>query len=126
MKKDLNNLENIMETNVANCVILSGHAGSDPIIRSFGSQKLARVNLAVNEYHTNGQGETSKKTNWFNITFWNAQAELAEQEIKKGSKITVKGRLQTGFYETKDGSKRYTTDIIVNELNIIHSNKIID
>ncbi|RZL19015.1 MAG: single-stranded DNA-binding protein [Pedobacter sp.] len=51
-----------------------------------------------------------------NLTFWNAKAELALAQIKKGTKITVEGRLQTGSYEAKDGSKRFTTDIVVSDL----------
>lgn len=49
------------------------------------------------------------------LTFWNADAELALAQIKKGTKITAEGRLQTGSYEAKGGSKRFTTGIVVNE-----------
>lgn len=105
--------------NVVNKVVLSGFAGSDAEVKSIsGTQKLARVNLAVNEYYKNAAGEEVKKTQWFSLTFWNAKADLAELKIKKGSRLTIEGRLQTGSYEAKDGTKRYTTDIVVDEVSI--------
>lgn len=105
--------------NVVNKVVLTGFAGSDVEVKVVaGNQKLARVNLAVNENYRNAVGEEVKKTQWFSLTFWNAKADLAEAQIKKGTHLTIEGRLQTGNYEAKDGTKRYTTDIVVNEVLI--------
>jgi len=102
-----------------NKVVLSGFAGADAEVKILsGNQKLARVNLAVNEYYKNFQGEEVKKTQWITLVFWNAKAELAEMQIKKGTRLTVEGKIQTGSYEAKDGTKRYTTEIVVNELAI--------
>ena len=90
--------------NVINKVTLTGFAGSDAEVKVLsGNQKLARVNLAVNEYYKNAAGEE----------------DLAEEQIKKGTRLTIEGKLQTGSYEAKDGSKRYTTDIVVNEVAVI-------
>ena len=106
--------------NVINKVTLTGFAGSDAEVKVLsGNQKLARVNLAVNEYYKNAAGEEVKKTQWFILTFWHAKADLAEERIKKGTRLTIEGKLQTGSYEAKDGSKRYTTDIVVNEVAVI-------
>lgn len=105
--------------NVVNKVVLTGFAGSDTEVKVLaGNQKLARVNLAVNEYYKNAAGEEVKKTQWFSLTFWNAKADLAAAQIKKGTRLTIEGKLQTGSYEAKDGSKRFTTDIVVNEMTI--------
>ncbi|RDC56334.1 single-stranded DNA-binding protein [Pedobacter chinensis] len=102
-----------------NKVVLSGCAGADAEFKTLpGNQKLAKVNLAVNEFYKNSAGEDVKKTHWFNLIFWNAKAELAVAQIKKGTRITVEGRLNTGSYEAKDGSKRFTTEIIVTDLVI--------
>ncbi|TCD11261.1 single-stranded DNA-binding protein [Pedobacter frigidisoli] len=104
---------------VINKVVLSGFAGADAELRILsGNQKLARVNLAVNESYKNASGEEVKKTQWFTLTFWNAKADLAAAQIKKGTRFTIEGRLQTGSYEAKDGTKRFTTDIVVSELAI--------
>ncbi|MCX3263538.1 single-stranded DNA-binding protein [Pedobacter agri] len=105
-----------MESTI-NKVVLTGFAGADAELKNLsGNQKLARVNLAVNEYFKSASGEEVKKTQWFTLTFWNAKAELALAQIKKGTQLTIEGRLQTGSYEAKDGSKRFTTDIVVSEL----------
>ncbi|RZK35371.1 MAG: single-stranded DNA-binding protein [Pedobacter sp.] len=102
-----------------NKVVLSGFAGADAEIKSLsGNLKLVRVNLAVNEFFKNASGEDVKKTQWFTLTFWNAKAELALAQIKKGTRLTIEGRLQTGSYEAKDGSKRFTTEIVVSEMVI--------
>ena len=105
--------------NVSNKVVLSGFAGSDTELKTVGNnQKLARVNLAVNEYYKNYAGEEVKNTQWFTLTFWGAKAELAAEQIKKGTRFIIEGKLQNNSYEAKDGSKRYTTEIVVNELMV--------
>lgn len=111
--------------NVVNKVVLTGFAGSDAEVKVLSAnQKVARVNLAVNEFYKNAAGEEVKKTQWFSLTFWNAKADLAEEQIKKGTRLTIEGKLQTGSYEAKDGTKRYTTDIVVNEIAIVALNSV--
>ncbi|MGM9477409.1 single-stranded DNA-binding protein [Pedobacter sp. GSP4] len=102
--------------NVINKVVLSGFAGTDVDVKSFGNQKLAKVNLAVHESYRNSVGEDIKKTNWFTLIFWNAKADIAESQVKKGAKLSIEGRLQSGSYEAKSGGKRSFTEIVVNEL----------
>ena len=105
--------------NAVNKVVLSGYAGADAEVRLLNNnQKVARVNLAINENIRTKSGEEIKKTQWFMLVFWNEQASKAEQEIKKGSFLNIEGRLQTGSYETKEGIKRYTTDIIVQQMEV--------
>ncbi|RZL30742.1 MAG: single-stranded DNA-binding protein [Pedobacter sp.] len=105
--------------NVTNKVVLSGFAGADAEIKNLsGSQKLAKVRLAVNDYHKNASGEEVKNTQWFTLTFWNSKADFAEREIKKGTRLTIEGRLVNNFYEAKDGSKRYSIEIIVVEASV--------
>ncbi|MCZ4221943.1 single-stranded DNA-binding protein [Pedobacter rhodius] len=104
--------------NVTNKVVLSGYAGADAEVKNLsGTQKLAKVRLAVNDYYRNASGEEIKNTQWFNLTFWNAKADIAEQQIKKGTYLSIEGRLLNNFYEAKDGSKRYTTEIVVTEVS---------
>ena len=102
-----------------NKVVLSGFAGADAEVKNVsGSQRLARVNLAVNEYYKNASGVEMKRTNWFSLTFWNDKADLASAQIKKGTRLTTEGKLITGSYVAKDGTKKFTTDIVVNEVVI--------
>ena len=105
--------------NPSNKVQLTGFVGSDAEVKNLsGNQKLARVNLAVNEHFKSATGEDVKKTHWFSLTFWNSKADEAEAKIKKGVLLSIEGKLQSGSYEAKDGTKRYTTDIVVNEFSI--------
>ena len=102
-----------------NKVVLSGCAGADAEVRNIsGNQRLAKVNLAVNEYYKNASGEEVKRTNWFMLTFWNDKADFASAQIKKGTRLTVEGKLLSGSYVAKDGSKKFTTDIVVSEVAI--------
>lgn len=111
---------------VMNKVVLSGYAGADAVVKSFSdNQKLARVNIAVNEHITTKKGEDIKKTHWFSLTFWNAQADLAEKEIKKGSFVSVEGRLQTNSYE-KNGTQKYATNIVVSQMSVTPAETAVD
>jgi len=102
-----------------NKVVLSGFAGADAEVKNIsGNQRLAKVNLAVNEYYKNASGEEVKRTNWFMLTFWNDKADFASAQIKKGTRLTVEGKLLSGSYVAKDGSKKFTTDIVVSEVAI--------
>ncbi|MBT2564876.1 single-stranded DNA-binding protein [Pedobacter sp. ISL-68] len=106
-----------------NKVVLSGFAGADAEIKTFGNQKLARVNLAINESYRNAAGEDIKKVQWFNLTFWNAKAEIAEAQVKKGTGLRVEGRLQANSYDSKDGKKRYGVDVVVSDVIIRENEK---
>lgn len=102
-----------------NKVVLSGFAGADVEVKTFGAnQKLAKVSLAVHDYYKNAFGEEVSKTQWINLTFWNAKADLAETQIRKGTQLTVEGKLLTGSYEAKDGTKRFSAEIVVDELTV--------
>lgn len=104
--------------NVSNKIVLSGFAGGDAEVKELaGNRKLVKINLAVNEFYKNALGEEVKNTQWFTLTFWNNQAEAASF-VKKGNQISIEGRLQNNSYEAKDGTKRYTTNIVVNQLEI--------
>ncbi|MDQ8051902.1 MAG: single-stranded DNA-binding protein [Pedobacter sp.] len=106
--------------NVNNKVFLSGFAGADPEVTTiYDNLRLARVNLAVIEHYRNALNEEVKKTQWFTITFWNAKADLVEAKIKKGSRLSIKGRLQTNHYEGKDGIKRYAVEIVANDIEYL-------
>ena len=109
--------ENLSNMNtLKNSVRLVGNLGTDPEVKVFdGSRKLARLSLATNESYKNDKGEKITETQWHHLTLWNAQAKLAEEYLKKGDEIAVEGRLANRNYIDKDGIKRYSTEIIVNE-----------
>ena len=106
--------------NLRNSVRLVGFAGSDLIVTRFeNDKKVARVSVAINEYFRTKTGEESKQTQWFNLVFWNAKADEAVNVIKKGAEIAVEGKLVSQIYTTKDGQKRYTTEIVVQNVQVI-------
>ncbi len=108
--------------NVINKVTLTGNAGTEVQLKNFTEkQKLARVSLAVNEYYKNIKGEPVKRTNWFQLVFWNEYADQALEMIKKGTRLTVEGRLQSLSYQTKKGLKRQVTEIVVQAMQAINN-----
>lgn len=103
-----------------NKVQLIGNLGNDPeIITLEGGKKLAKFSLATNEHYKDKDGQKQTKTDWHNVVAWNKTAELIEQYVSKGKEIAIEGKLGTRSYEDKEGQKRYTTEVIVNELLLL-------
>jgi len=101
-----------------NSVRLTGFLGSAPEIKITNNQKkVAKLNLATNIYRKNNEGERVTETTWHQIVLWEKQADLAEQFLDKGSKISIEGRLANRYYTDKDGIKRFVTEVIVNEID---------
>ena len=98
-----------------NKVILTGNLGKDPLLDQVGrGQKIARFSLATNQDYKNNKGETVKNTLWHNVIAWGDLAEEINQKLKRGSRVTVEGRINYNVYTDKSGSKRSFTDIIAN------------
>jgi single-strand DNA-binding protein len=100
-----------------NKVQLIGNLGINPeIITLESGKKLAKFSLATNESYKNAQGEKVIDTQWHNIVAWNKTAEIVEKYLVKGNEVAIEGKLTTRSYETKEGEKRYITEIVCNEL----------
>jgi single-strand DNA-binding protein len=103
-----------------NKVILVGRLGKDPEVRYMtNGEAVTNVNLATSETWKDKAGEKQEKTEWHNLVFYRRLAEVAGEYLKKGSQIYIEGKLQTRKYQTKEGQERYTTEIIVNEMNML-------
>ena len=101
-----------------NKVILMGRLTRDPEMRGDGTSLVARYTLAVDRrFKKEGQAETD----FINCVCFGKSAEFAEKYLKKGTKIVVTGRIQTGSYTDKDNKKVYTTDVIVEEQEFAES-----
>jgi single-strand DNA-binding protein len=101
---------------IKNRVQLIGHLGNDPEVKELeGGKKLAKLSIATNETYKNGKGEKVENTHWHNLVAWGKTAELAEKYLKKGSEITIDGKLQSRKWEDKEGNNRYITEVVVNE-----------
>ena len=82
---------------------------------------VANVSLATSEtWKDKNTGDQQEKTEWHRVVFFNRLAEIVEQYVKKGTKLYVEGRLQTRSWE-QDGVKRYTTEIVANEMQMLDS-----
>ncbi len=100
-----------------NKVQLIGNLGNDPEIITLDSgKKLAKFSLATNESYKNEQGEKITQTDWHNLIAWNKTAEIIEKYVTKGKEIAIEGKLTSRSYETKEGEKRYVTEVVVNEV----------
>lgn len=100
-----------------NKVQLIGNLGNDPeVINLEGGSKLAKFSMATNESYKNAKGEKVTDTQWHNIVAWGKTAEIVENYLKKGNEVAVEGKLINRSYETKDGDKRYVTEIKCSEL----------
>jgi len=103
-----------------NKVILVGRLGRDPETRfTSGGQAVSNFSLATDSSYKDKSGERQKKTEWHKIVVWGKQAEIAQQYLKKGSLIFIDGRLQTREWQDKEGQKKYTTEVVVNDFRML-------
>src|SRR5690349_16665905 len=105
-----------------NKVILVGNLGADPETRyTANGGAITSIRIATSESWKDKQtGEQQEKTEWHRIKFFGRLAEIAGEYLKKGSQVYVEGSLRTEEYE-KDGVKRYSTDIVANEMQMLGS-----
>jgi len=105
-----------------NKVQLIGNLGNDPeIITMDSGKKLAKFSIATNESYKNQQGERVTDTQWHNVVAWGKTAEIIEEYVTKGKEVAVEGKLTTRSYDDKEGNKRYTTEVVCNELLMLGS-----
>ena len=101
-----------------NRVELVGRLTAKPELRYTGSNvPFARFTVAVNITFSGANGE--RETDFINCVTWRKQAENLCQYQDKGSLISVEGRIQTGSYDAQDGSKRYTTDVVADNIQFL-------
>jgi single-strand DNA-binding protein len=103
-----------------NKVILIGRLGRDPEMRFTPSGRaVTNFTMATNEVWTDQSGERQERTEWHRIVTWGKLAENCAKLLSKGKLVYVEGRLQTRSWDDKDGNKRYTTEIIANNMQIL-------
>ena len=103
-----------------NRVMLIGRLTAKPELRYTGSNvPFARFTVAVNRTFTASNGQ--RETDFINCVIWRKQAENVCNYLDKGSLVSVEGRIQTGSYDDKDGNKRYTTDVVADNVQFLES-----
>ena len=101
-----------------NKVELIGRLTKDTEVRGEAEKMVARYTLAVDRRYSKGE---EKQTDFINIVVFGKGAEFAEKYFKKGMKVAVSGRIQTGSYTNKDGAKVYTFDVVAEEQEFCES-----
>lgn len=110
--------------NMKNSVTLMGNLGQDPEFNKYeNGTMMARFSLATNETYQNKNGETVTKTEWHRCVAWGKTAERVNKVLNKGNKVAVLGRLSYSSYEDKEGKQRYSTDIVVEDFELMALNK---
>jgi len=112
-----------MASRGVNKVILIGNLGADPEIRyTQNSTAIANLSIATSESWKDKQtGEPREQTEWHRCVAYRRLAEIVGEYLKKGSKVYIEGRLQTRKWQTQEGQDRYTTEIVVNEMQMLDS-----
>lgn len=104
-----------------NKVLLIGNLTRDPELRSTSSgQSVANFGLATNRvWKDSNTGERREAAEFHNIVMWRRLAEIAGQYLRKGSKIFVEGRIQTRSWQDQSGNKRYMTEIVAENMQML-------
>ena len=105
-----------------NRVVLVGRLTRDPEMRTTSSGiSQTRFTIAVNRRTAGQNGQ--READFINCVAWRGTAVTIAKYLKKGREIAVEGRLQTGSYDAQDGTKRYTTDVVADEVEFISSTR---
>ncbi|MFC2079940.1 single-stranded DNA-binding protein [Bacteroidota bacterium] len=103
-----------------NKVILVGNVGKDPETRYLDENTpVCKFSLATSEVYRNKNGEKVEQTEWHNIVLWRGLAQVAEKYVKKGSQLYIEGRIRNRSYDDKDGVKRYITEIVGDNMQML-------
>ena len=102
-----------------NAVQLLGRFTRDNDLKELGGTSVFRNNIAVQRNFKNKDGE--RESDFINVVAFGKTAELLNQYFGKGQQVALEGRIQTGSYDKEDGTRVYTTDVIVNQFDFVGS-----
>lgn len=105
-----------------NKVILVGNLTRDPELRYTPSgSPVSRFSIAINRVYTTNSGEKKEEVDFIPIVVWGKQAENCSQYLNKGRSVLIDGRLRQSSWETKEGEKRYTIEVIAQRVQFLGS-----
>ena len=103
-----------------NKVMLIGNLGADPELRYTPSgAAVANFRIATKDQWTNKEGERQERTEWHRIVAWRRLGEICGEYLHKGRQVYIEGKLQTRSWEDQDGNKRWTTEIVAQNLQML-------
>jgi single-strand DNA-binding protein len=121
----INNLKIRKMNNLRNSVRLIGNLGANPEIKELNSgRKLAKASLATSDKYKDADGNQVTQTQWHNLVAWGKTADFFEKFLEKGIEVALEGKIINKSYTDKDGSKKYISEINVNEILMLGSKKV--
>ena len=103
-----------------NKVIIVGNVGRDPEVRfTKAGTAVATFSVATSERFKDRDGQQQERTEWHRVVAWAQLADICGKYLRKGKQVYIEGRLQTRDWEDKDGHKRYTTEVIANQMQML-------
>jgi single-strand DNA-binding protein len=104
-----------------NKVILIGNVGQDPEVKYMPSGgAVTNISIATSEtWKDKNTGQPQERTEWHRVVFFNRLGEIAGEYLRKGSKVYIEGSLRTRKWQAQDGTDRYTTEIVANEMQML-------
>ena len=103
-----------------NKTTLVGNLGADPELRYTPSgQAVCELRLATNEVWNDKEGQRQERTEWHRVVVWGKRAELCAEYLRKGRQAYIEGKLRTRSWDDKEGNKRYTTEIVANDVQFL-------
>ena len=107
--------------NLRNQVQLIGRLGADPEMNEFNSGiKKVHMSIATSETYKNKSGEKVTDTQWHQVVAWNGNANYAKAYLTKGTEVMIQGKLVSRSYEDKNGTTRYVTEVVADQMLILH------
>src|SRR5688572_1587623 len=107
-----------------NRVMLIGNLGKDPDLQYLeGNIAVAKFPLATTETFKDKSGNLVSQTEWHTVVLWRGLAELAQKYLHKGSLVFIEGRLRTRTWEDKDKNKRFSNEIVIDNLVMLDKRK---
>ena len=121
MKYIINDLVKIMSNGTKSITIIVGNLGADPELKYMpGGDAVLNISVATTEkWKSKQSGESVLETEWHRCVLFRIQAENAAKYLTKGSKVWIQGRNRTRKWNDKNGNDRYTTEIIVKEIQYL-------
>lgn len=105
---------------MVNRAFLIGRLGRDPELRYTAAGKpVATFSIATDERYVDSEGNRQTNTEWHRIVVWSRLAEICGQYLRKGKLVFIEGRIQTREWDDRDGNKRYTTEIVAQNMQML-------
>ncbi len=103
-----------------NKAIIVGNLGKDPEMRYTQSNTaVTNFTVATTDQWTDREGNKQERTEWHRVVAWGRLGEICGQYLQKGKQVYIEGRLQTREWEDQQGQKRYTTEIVAREMQML-------